>query len=643
MPSLPTDHSNEEKDAFRKYLPLEYTETYDSYISNQVTILFSFFSFLLLCTLGTTILLAPNYLIKYIVRDIGYEYYYVHNYSYIEDYYWYTILSLYCFIFIYICYRKLAYEHYDTIFKKCFDKHWKLSLYLISFVVNVLFIGSMNEILLYYYLYYYNNKQQVILTLDIFCDLFQCKLMNFYWYFFSCVAPSISLFLCSLLIHVFLFGCEYISVCNGIKYICCCPCYCMRYSRLNNGNNSDHIQSLLSPNDSNELNINGLNETNNDLDGLSPPSDINKVELDHLQPTLSPNDFDDDYSAYNSDEYSTVTAGATYTNSDLYTIHEIIPPTKPKKKRRRKYKHSISRLNETLALKKYPEIKLLNPILYYCIVLSIVYFGMFMASNLKDNYYNEKFEYIYIYILFFCHILKWLLKRIGRIIDYYRVSQIKDENLTYKKKRIKNKRYNIKTMPSVELYTELFMSSLYWLSFRELLMYKIPTWPQFIITKAIHMLIEIYHCSVRPSTTYYDITTILLKRSKINNNKNIIYKFLNINDDSTLFEWRIRCSLDITMKFMASIISTIIVLIEVLMSGNNKYILNKTDYNRGLYYNIISVGIESGYFILAYIIFIKIYQFNVIEPFWVLFKEARKITVILVSIFMAQSFWFPDL
>ena len=102
-----------------------------------------------------------------------------------------------------------------------------------------------------------------------------------------------------------------------------------------------------------------------------------------------------------------------------------------------------------------------------------------------------------------------------------------------------------------------------------------------------------------------------------------------------MIQWKIRCSLDIVVKFTASVISWIIIAIEV---GDSKSL-----YDQGIIYNLISTGIEIFYFILMYLYQAKVDQFSLLEPFWSIYIANKRLIIITTAVFVAQAFWFPDI
>ena len=178
MPSLPTrnDCPESRDDSYRRYLPPNYQRSFEASKGESELVVFgSFFSFLFICIFVVLVLLLPNWGFMYLKNYLDQHVYDHYKLNYLHDLYWYLILSLYSYCFTKLCYRKMPKEHIVHPFK-LFKHHWKLSLYIISFMV-CLFMYSCNTVLYYSVKYITNDDQDSSELVDyhILCNIQDCN------------------------------------------------------------------------------------------------------------------------------------------------------------------------------------------------------------------------------------------------------------------------------------------------------------------------------------------------------------------------------------------------------------------------------------------------------------------------------------
>ena len=355
---------------------------------------------------------------------------------------------------------------------------------------------------------------------------------------------------------------------------------------------------------------------------------------------------------------------------------------------------------------RYPESKILKWISLYCIIQMCVNATFTALSNVQNKWYKEYFVQIFLFILISTSILKWIMKRIARMIDASRGTHPATSSKSRSKQnrnkigsksvishdplsnlitdQLQNKQAGMKTYISLELCTELYMDFVFFLAYRELMMYYIPDISEFFKVSIYFFVHEVWICSLRPSTLYYRLSACIQnmgfsrklvscvlcnnlrdgknhnyddERSDLSENSgNVdIYRsvdpeilkkrllFFNWRDDSTLIQWQIRCSLDVTMRILAGVISSITIIVEVLVLGAGYFDLERQDWITGMEYIGLSAGIHLGYFALIYIWNFKLMAFPLLEPWWSLQKSNEKTWKFVCVALMVISFWLPDL
>ena len=648
MPSLPTNNSKPgcESDAYSRYLPSGYQYSFELYEKNRLKILCSFFQWLIGCIFMTILVLIGNFTCQYLKYQFENDLYYKNNVDYMSQFTWFMILSFYCTIIIFICYRQLPKQDISHCLSLLSSKRWKLSLYFLSFTICILLLYSIQAILLslHHYNPYYTNFK-------ILCNIFICKHWRFDTIFNYVISPPLSLCIVCTTLHCLLFGI------STLPCTCCCYC-CFKHRRKSNvllhSLNGNHTPNAY-PNNNTYPNNNESDDDEDDDD-----DDDSSSSSDDAEEQLNDSSMNSTFARYIDYNPSQTILSSAYSAFSGSNEEARIS----QRERHRKKFMSF----------KYPEIKMIKYFYHFCIGLFVVYLGFFIVSNLDDRFYDNEFTLIYIFLFILTELIKWCLKRIARMVDMTRSHEILVKHRTTRtRSRAQSRTRNHSTFNrnnnifdgrnhdcylSFELVTELFMSCVYWLAYRELVMYSVPTWTQFWKVKLVHIALEYYYYSLRPSDYYYKITKYVqdrvdftklvtkgiccccFKRSK---DRNMVKLLLNFNDDSTLIQWKIRCSLDIVIKFTASVISSIVIAIEVIILGYKTFDDSRELYNRGIMYNAISTGIEVLYFVLIYLYQAKIHQFSLLEPFWSIYIANKKLIILTTAVFVSQAFWFPDI
>ena len=187
-----------------------------------------------------------------------------------------------------------------------------------------------------------------------------------------------------------------------------------------------------------------------------------------------------------------------------------------------------------------------------------------------------------------------------------------------------------------DIYLEIFVSSFYWINMRMYLVYvTFDSSLYFGIFIGQHMLIQIFLNTIRTYNLYFTATP-KLECFKVQEKK------------SNFVQWRVRCAIDTTIKYIIIIYSMIYVIIQyatktyyVLYPINTNINNNDNSYtilNQSISNNFILFGIEFIYFTI--IIFIDICggnispsnHLNYAEPLMRIYKSNKKVfTIAFVS------------
>eukprot|EP01084_Bolivina_argentea_P005484 10333_1 len=278
-------------------------------------------------------------------------------------------------------------------------------------------------------------------------------------------------------------------------------------------------------------------------------------------------------------------------------------------------------------------------VLVYCLVLTLLYFIIFVINICLSETIDKYFEVIYYILLISTTFLKYILKKIARKIDFYRTLDEYENNNTFE--------------ISLELFTEYLISTIYWLNYRGLLIYhqSAISFSMFLYTKSSHILSESWETIVRPSQFYYNVSGFMQNWliSKAGNKLNNIY------DDSTDSQWRYRLSVDITIHFLVSILSGLFLLITLLiwkyfgihldfkgqnedLDLSNSTIDNTTEY-QFLYYLTITISVDLVYFIIIWIFWHLYWNINLFQIFVVVYEFNKKRMIIgCVAVFCVTRY-----
>lgn len=312
------------------------------------------------------------------------------------------------------------------------------------------------------------------------------------------------------------------------------------------------------------------------------------------------------------------------------------------------------------------------------------------------------FEMNYYGLLIYCFIFRVTLKYIARIIDTKRAVmnyQNQHHNKTQAQKQEHHKFDNI----SLELLTQLMITSYYYIIYRYIVLFHAPSLVIFIITKLTHIATEVIQSLFLMSQFYFDQTTLLIKclqlqqlqqleKNNYNNSSTLNYAIAtsnhssDIDDDSyaytlkdynykfslpirvitkcillicpcncfdanwfaddvsTLQQFRTRVSIDVILNLTGAIISAIWIILGIVCVGPKYFNNDEKEFNTGLIYNGISIVVEIVYFITAVVVIKKYYHFDFFLPFYKHINSTQlkkhNVWIISCSIFVSIVFHF---
>ena len=250
-------------------------------------------------------------------------------------------------------------------------------------------------------------------------------------------------------------------------------------------------------------------------------------------------------------------------------------------------------------------------LLFLCIFIFFVILFMFVVAckltimhhNVKFNLFNvytknmTGFEIYFVLFLLFTSAMKVLLKKIARKIDIIRLGidmadqclqprifrasftnsdrgalsvAISDNSiLSYTDELVPTvdktlylcaniNNCNTKVSISLEMFMEFFVSRYYYGKYRYIVFeyFSKLSFITFMIDNFLHVISEFCQSSVRFSAKYYDVSSKKIFDIVIYDN--VLLNWLFTKDNCTLYEWRIRVSLDLCLRIIAFIISGVV-------------------------------------------------------------------------------------
>ena len=269
----------------------------------------------------------------------------------------------------------------------------------------------------------------------------------------------------------------------------------------------------------------------------------------------------------------------------------------------------------------------------------VLFFGMicsYAIVNLRESYEKGYFLVVFGVLLFVAIFFKWILKKMARLLDTFhlmlKLIVLKRNNKENKKKNDELIGLHSKVI-SVELLTEIFISSVYFLIFRLLMLYDVPSMQQFFISLGLHFVSEFIESIFKISKVYYDFT----KNAKFG-----VASLGFFSDNSSVYEWRQRISIDFMCRFFSSMLIAMIQVIALVSTFANVKSWIDDDYNdgwEGLIYFGITIGFDVVYFTVFKCLTAKYFLIDMMQGFNKLFEKNGSFWLVCFATFSLLSLY----
>ena len=274
-------------------------------------------------------------------------------------------------------------------------------------------------------------------------------------------------------------------------------------------------------------------------------------------------------------------------------------------------------------------------------LFSICCMFLYLFFAVSKTYLTEnprRFDYLFWYLSFICFIFKLMLKRIARRIDIIRIISNEYKNAI------------IKTKISFELFVEFLMSILYWFYFRNQIVVQLSNVliSQYFLTVIFHLLSELRHSTIRFSKLYYTLIPYLGDKYGLRNNWFCSIVFCTVcykgrSYTSNLYQWQMRQSLDVSIRFCASLITAIISTFDFVAFGRKEFDLTHDEWKTALILSCIAILMDMLYFGKLFMIHLKFgnffykRKFNMFKGFLYYVNGINQ--TLFISCFVAASIW----
>ena len=186
---------------------------------------------------------------------------------------------------------------------------------------------------------------------------------------------------------------------------------------------------------------------------------------------------------------------------------------------------------------------------------------------------------IYLQFTFWCCISKYIMKKLARKIDKYRVKNENDYYLNF------------------EYLMEWIMNVMYWSWWKRFVAYKTQTGAEFTGMLLLHFVLESINGNIKFTGWYYDVSLKFYDLIPSSSSK-----FQRDKSDKT--EWRNRLSMDLVCRFYALLLIGIFELFCLLFQGERLYeerfVENSDGYWVALSYVLISVVLEFVHYCVTF-------------------------------------------
>ena len=260
-------------------------------------------------------------------------------------------------------------------------------------------------------------------------------------------------------------------------------------------------------------------------------------------------------------------------------------------------------------------------------------------------YYKSNINHYFFCLLLSTSFFKISLKFIARKIDIVNMNfYINNINVNTRKKW-----YHYISM---ELFVEFCINFAYFIFYYYLFIFELSSADIYHVLFLIfsHLLSESCQSVLRFSKWYFDKTKLLHTKIQTycnhdnNDNNNTIcqkvqhFILQRFQDESDLNEWRIRHSLDFSIRYIVLILSFVLFgMLLVIIPHDAWLVSHKSDYENGILYLCLSVAFDFGYLILLFLFNYYSNDFNIWKPLTLMCNGNVKVFVCLLcmSVFFA--------
>lgn len=268
-------------------------------------------------------------------------------------------------------------------------------------------------------------------------------------------------------------------------------------------------------------------------------------------------------------------------------------------------------------------------------VFAILWILYCWTVYLYTKLYFSTFTSYYIFLLISTTVFKLIFKRIGRRIDIIRMNGYAGYALSFV------------NYLSFEILMECMINLLYvnnYVNFFIMELAVIDDVRLYIRITTIHLCSEMFQSAIRFSKFYFYVTTQLNELTQTYNQTcggcvGLFTKLINFvgcfKDESTFDQWRIRYSIDMSIRVLCVIVTNGILASYLIIIGCDHYgFKNQHQCYRAVVYYSITFAIDMTYFFIVFVVNYYFAQFNVWKPFLALYHEQKY--VVLAIFVMAE-------
>ena len=262
--------------------------------------------------------------------------------------------------------------------------------------------------------------------------------------------------------------------------------------------------------------------------------------------------------------------------------------------------------------------------LHFAFIWTLLIFFLLLFFNTEIFYfYTTNINYYFYFLLISTSFVKLIFKWIGRKMDIDNMNRRSRHSHPSSNNNNNNKWYH---RISMEMFCEFFVNYVYFQSYYDMFIYELSssTIDHVLLLIVQHLISESVQSIVRSSQWYFTQTTKLQKKfenycdkMKNKNVKNFAQGILNkLDDQSNLNQWKIRHSIDSTIRFVGLFCAFVYFTIQFNVIPHDHWrVSNKSDYYNALFYFCLSFSCDLIYFLLWFVFNYYCNSFNALRPF----------------------------